>query len=171
VTPTTPTPTRTPAPGRVDLSISKQAYPNPVGPGQTLRYSLVVLNGGPGIASDVTITDPLPAGTVFVSCAPSQGTCTGPPVGQNGTVTFNLGTLVPGASATATIHVQVTATFGQLVNTATVTTSSDDTNPDNDASTSTSLIGGSVPTLSPEMLALLAGALAGLAVLLLRRGN
>ncbi len=84
-------------------------------------------------------------------------------------MTFNLGTLVPGASATATIFVQVTAATGQLVNTATVTTSSDDTNPDNDASTATALIGGSIPTLSREMLILLAAALAGLAVLLIRR--
>jgi uncharacterized repeat protein (TIGR01451 family) len=134
-----------------------------------LRYSIDVANAGPGTALAVTVTDPLPSGTVFDSCASSQGTCTGPPVGQGGTVTFDLGTLAAGGTATASIRVQVTAAFGQLVNTATVTTSSDDTNPDNNASTTTTLIGGAIPTLSAKMLALLAAALAALAVFLIRR--
>jgi uncharacterized repeat protein (TIGR01451 family) len=165
----TPTPTATPGQG-VDLSITKRGPPN-VASGQMFSYAIVVLNAGPGTALAVTVTDPLPTGTVFVSCTSSQGTCTGPPVGQNGTVTFDLGSLAPGASATAAIQVQVTASFGQLVNTATVTTSSDDRNPNNNASTTTTLIGGAIPTLSPKMLALLAAALAGLAVFLIRRSG
>jgi uncharacterized repeat protein (TIGR01451 family) len=155
----------------VDLLITKRGSPNPVASGQILLYSIVVLNGGPGTAQAVTVTDPLPAGTVFESCAASQGTCTGPPAGTNGTVIFDLGSLAPGASATATIQVQVTAAFGQLVNTATVTTSSDDTNPDNNASTATILVGGAIPTLSPKMLSLLAAALAAMAIFLLRRSG
>jgi uncharacterized repeat protein (TIGR01451 family) len=140
-----------------------------VASGQVFNYSIVVLNAGPGTALNVAVTDPLPAGTAFVGCTSSQGTCSGPPVGSGGTVTFAIGTLSPGSSATATIQVQVTAAFGQLVNTATVTTSSDDTNPDNNASTTSTLIGGAIPTLSAKMLALLAAALAGLAVFLIRR--
>jgi hypothetical protein len=57
------------------------------------------------------------------------------------------------------------------VNTATVTTSSDDTDPNNNASTNTTLIGGAIPTLSPKMLSLLAGALAALAIFLIRRSG
>ena len=106
-----------------------------------------------------------------MSCVSSQGTCTGPPVGANGTVTFDLGALAPGASVTATIQVQVTAAFGQLVNTATVTTTSDDNDPNNNSSTATVLIGGAIPTLSVEMLALLAAALAAMAVFLIRRSS
>jgi uncharacterized repeat protein (TIGR01451 family) len=155
----------------VDLMITKRGSPNPVASGQILRYSIVVLNGGPGTAQAVTVTDPLPAGTVFVSCASSQGTCTGPPVGANGTVTFSMGSLAPGASVTASIQVQVTAAFGQLVNTATVTTSSDDTDPNNNASTATTLIGGAIPTLSPKMLSVLAAALAAMAIFLIRRSG
>ena len=132
---------------------------------------MVVLNAGPGTALAVTVTDPLPAGTAFLSCASSQGTCTGPPVGQNGPVTADLGSLAPGASATVSISVQVTAAFGQLENTATVTTSSNDRNPQNNASTATSVIGGAVPTLSAEMLVLLAAALAAMAVFLIRRSG
>ena len=155
----------------MDLLITKRGSPNPVASGQMLRYALVVLNGGPGTAQAVTVTDPLPAGTVFVSCVSSQGTCMDPPVGTNGTVTVDLGSLAPGASATVTIQVQVTAAFGQLVNTATVTTSSDDTHPDNNSSTATVLIGGAIPTLSGEMLALLAAALAAMAIFLIRRSS
>ena len=153
----------------MDLSITKRGSPNPVGPGQVLHYAIVVLNGGPATAQGVTVTDPLPAGTVFLNCTASQGTCAGPPVGQNGTVTADLGALSAGASATINISVQVTAANGQLRNTATVTTSSHDTNPDNNASSSTALIGGSIPTLSRETLVLLAAALAALAVFLIRR--
>jgi uncharacterized repeat protein (TIGR01451 family) len=150
------------------LSITKQSSPNPVATDQILTYSVVVLNAGPGTALAVKITDPLPMGTVFLDCTSSQGSCSGPPQGQNGTVTFDLGSLTAGSSATATIHVEVTAVSGQLLNTATVTTSSADTNPDNNASSTTSLIGGSIPTLSGSMLALLAAALAALGILLLR---
>jgi uncharacterized repeat protein (TIGR01451 family) len=155
----------------VDLTIMKRGSPNPVASGQILVYSIVVLNGGPGTAQAVAVTDPLPVGTVFESCASSQGTCTGPPIGSNGTVSFSLGSLAPGASATATIQVQVTAAFGQLVNTATVTTSSDDTNPDNNASTSTTLVGGAIPTLDAKMRLVLAAALAAMAIFLIRRSG
>lgn len=155
----------------MDLSITKRGSPNPVASGQILVYSLVVLNGGPGTALAVAINDPLPEGTLFVDCVSSQGVCAGPPPGQNGTVTVDLGTLTPGSSAIASIQVQVTAAFGQLMNTATVTTSSDDTNPDNNASSATALIGGSIPTLSGTMLALLALALAALGILVIRRNG
>jgi uncharacterized repeat protein (TIGR01451 family) len=140
-----------------------------VATGQLLTYSIVVRNAGPGTALAVAIADPLPTGTVFIDCTTSQGSCAGPAQGQNGTVTFDVGSLASGASITATIQVEVTAVSGQLLNTATVTTSSDDTDPDNNSSSTTSLIGGSIPTLSGPMLALLALALAALGILLLRR--
>ncbi len=38
-----------------------------------LRYAIVVLNGGPGTAQAVTVTDPLPAGTVFVELRVEPG--------------------------------------------------------------------------------------------------
>lgn len=82
-------------------------------------YTIGVSNAGPQSAASVSVTDPLPAGTTFVSCSTSQGTCSGPPVGTNGTVTATLGTIASAGSATFTIVVNVTALNGTLNNTAT----------------------------------------------------
>jgi hypothetical protein len=82
----------------------------------------------------------------------------------------NLGTIPAGAGATVTITVLVTpAASGSLGNTATVTTSTPDSNPDNNADTEIVVGGTPIPTLSFPMLALLAAALAALGALVLRR--
>jgi uncharacterized repeat protein (TIGR01451 family) len=47
------------------LTVSKSVTPEPVEPGQQLAYTIVVANDGQGDATDVTVTDPLPAGTTF----------------------------------------------------------------------------------------------------------
>jgi uncharacterized repeat protein (TIGR01451 family) len=166
-----PTPTLTPTPGGLacDLSITKTAAPNPVQPGQAVVYSIVAANAGPASALAVTLTDPLPGGVVFVSCQSSQGSCAGPPPGSGGTVTADLGTIPAGGGATLTITATVVAPAGSISNTATVDTSTPDTNPDNDSSTSIVVGGATIPTLSPGMLALFAGLLAAAGALVLRR--
>jgi uncharacterized repeat protein (TIGR01451 family) len=85
-----------------DLSITKSASPDPVTPGSTLTYTLTAKNNGPADATNVIVTDTLPAGVTLVSATPSQGTC-------SGGVTCNLGNLASGASATITIEVTVDA--------------------------------------------------------------
>jgi len=45
------------------------------------------------LPTGVTVSDVLPAGTVFVSASTSQGTVIVPVVGSNGTVTVDLGSL------------------------------------------------------------------------------
>src|ERR1041384_2750181 len=68
------------------------ADPVAVSPGERIDYTLVVNDLGPDSANDVVLTYPLPPHTTFVSCDyPTQGTCTGPPPGTNGTVTVNFG--------------------------------------------------------------------------------
>lgn len=47
-----------------DLSIAKSAYPNPVNPGETLTYTIIVTNSGPYTATHVTVTDTLQVGLV-----------------------------------------------------------------------------------------------------------
>lgn len=117
-----------------DLSITKSASPDPVTPGSTLTYTLTATNNGPEDATNVIVTDTLPAGLSLVSVTSSQGTCTG-------TVTCNLGTLPSGATATITIVVTVDAATGcgaTLPNTASIV--SDVPDPDltnNTASTAT----------------------------------
>ncbi|MFY9552345.1 MAG: DUF11 domain-containing protein [Thermoanaerobaculia bacterium] len=163
------TPTPTPAGPSADLSIQKVSSPNPVQAGQILVHSITVANAGPSTALGVTVTDPLPPGTTFVSCAPSQGTCTGPPVGTNGTVVASLGTILAGSGATLTIRTTVVTASGMIRNTATVTSTTPDPNPDNNSASDVVVSGSTIPTLSAPMLTLLALALAAIGFALLRR--
>jgi uncharacterized repeat protein (TIGR01451 family) len=88
--------------------------------GGTITFTIFLLNSGPAPALGVTVSDPLPAGTTFVSCSASQGGCSGPPVGSGGTVEANPGTIPSGGTATLTVVVQAPATSGTLTNVATV---------------------------------------------------
>lgn len=110
-----------------DLSISKTDNPDPVLVGNNLTYTITVTNAGPSPATNVVVTDTLPAGVTFVSAVPSQGSCN-PPVGN--VVTCNLGTLNAGASATITIVVTPTVP-GTITNTAEVSSDTADPNPNN----------------------------------------
>ncbi|OGL28629.1 MAG: hypothetical protein A3G44_16850 [Candidatus Rokubacteria bacterium RIFCSPLOWO2_12_FULL_73_47] len=111
-----------------DVSITKTAFPIvPILLGGQLTYTLTVGNAGPGIASGIALSDPLPAGTAFAAISVPQGVCVTPPVGEPGTVSCALGALVAGASKTVTLTVATTAT-GSIDNTATVTTTSTDPN-------------------------------------------
>ncbi|HYY98608.1 MAG TPA: hypothetical protein VE642_08460, partial [Pyrinomonadaceae bacterium] len=72
-------------------------------------------------------TDALPASLNFVSASTSQGSLVTPPVGSNGTVTANLGTVAPGATATVTITAKFTAA-GVVTNSATASSNESDSN-------------------------------------------
>ncbi len=70
-----------------NLVVTKDDIPDPVIAGENITYSITATNGGPSVASNVTISDPLPPSTTFVSAAPSAGGgCVTPPVGGTGTV-------------------------------------------------------------------------------------
>jgi uncharacterized repeat protein (TIGR01451 family) len=138
--PPTGTPTPTPIPG-ADLVVTKGDAPDPVASTANVTYTVVVTNNGPGSATNVTVTDPLPNGTTFVSCGPSLGSCMSPNVGETGTVTANIGTLGPGASATVTVVANVNAGAGTTIsNTATASSSTADPNLTNNSSTATTSV-------------------------------
>jgi len=121
-----------------DLLIAKAVASGTAKPGQTLTYTIVVNNTGPFSASQVQVTDAVPQGTTFLGATTSQGSFTAPPVGFAGTVTYNLGGLANGASATMTLTVKVSLKGNTLiVNTAKVTSSSATTDPNEDNNTVT----------------------------------
>jgi len=93
-----------------DLMIDKSA-PATVEPHETFTYTMKVTNKGPNDATNVVITDPLPAGLQFVSSAD----CTS-------AISCNLGNLAVGQSKTVQVQVKATlVVFGTVVvNTATV---------------------------------------------------
>jgi len=127
-----------------DLSIVKTASPNPGQVGIPLSYRIVATNNGPAAATNVIITDTLPAGVTFGSSSATQGTCSG-----TTTVTCNFGSLVSGTSAVMTITVTPTAQ-GQLANTATVTAGESDFDTANNSSSITTFIqpGAATPSMT-----------------------
>src|SRR5262249_49297295 len=60
-----------------DLSIAVSDSPDPVPAGMAVSYALKVSNAGPSTATGVTITNPVPPGTAFVSASPSTSCAVG----------------------------------------------------------------------------------------------
>jgi uncharacterized repeat protein (TIGR01451 family) len=143
-----------------DLSINKSALPNPVLVGTNLTFQLVVTNTGTLSATNVMVTDTLPANVNFVSAIPSQGSCSL----VAGVVKCSLGNLLAGASATINIVVVPTA-LGPLSNTATVAGNESESNTTNNTSTANvTVISLNPPAQVPEgdTLLLVGTGLAGL---------
>jgi len=94
-----------------DLVISKSAPAGPVLAGSDITYTVIVQNCGPAPAINVSMTDPVPAGTTFVSAAQLNGpifVLSTPPVGGTGTVTATIASLAAGNSAAFQIVLHVT---------------------------------------------------------------
>jgi uncharacterized repeat protein (TIGR01451 family) len=98
--------------------------------GYTSTYNVTVRNLGPSNATGVVLTDTLGASLKYVSATKSQGTV----VQSGGVITFTLGSIAAGQSATATITVQALEE-GNLANNFAVTSSSFDMNQVNDRAT------------------------------------
>lgn len=123
-------------PASADLAVTKQAVKTKLKGSAQLTYTIPVHNFGPDQATGVVLTDPLPAGTTFLSVSSTQGTSSAPPVGSSGTVTCNLGSLPSGATATVTIGVTITVKGkATITNNATVSSATPDPNPGNNSVT------------------------------------
>ena len=114
-----------------DLAIAKTG-PALVTEGNNVVYTLTARNLGPTIATGVVVTDPVPAGTTFVSagagCAQAAGV-----------VTCTAGTLNPGQTVTFTFTVRA-GSGDFIVNTATIAGNQPDPNPANNTATFTTEI-------------------------------
>ena len=109
---------------------------NPSGPllvGQNLTYTLNVSNGGPAIATDVTLTETLPSGLGFV--ATSAGSYSNGP----GLLTLNLGSLAVGSNIVCTVTVNPPAQ-GVYNPTASVSADQADLNTVNNTATVTTTV-------------------------------
>ncbi len=123
----TPTPT-------ADLSLAKSDTPDPVAAGSILAYALTVNNAGPDTASNVKITDTLPAGTTYVS---GPGSCTS----ASGVVNCTVGSIPAGNGATVTLNVSPSGD-GFITNGANVFSDTMDPNPANNHAEATTLVQG-----------------------------
>ncbi|HQI86591.1 MAG TPA: hypothetical protein PKV20_18595, partial [Anaerolineae bacterium] len=87
------------------LAITKTADPDPVTAGERLTYTLAWAVEGTEPALGVTISDVVPDNTTYVSSAPLAAVA--PPVGGTGPVIWSLGDVVPPASGSVILVVQV----------------------------------------------------------------
>jgi len=126
-----------------DLSIAKVDGADPVAIGANLVYSITVGNAGPDVAENASWSDPLPAGTTFVSlAAPGGWSCATPAVGSGGTATCSIAALAPGAAGfTLTVAIGPGFAGGALLaNSATVAATTADLDPADNAATATTTI-------------------------------
>jgi len=120
---------------QTDVAVTKSG-PATATAGTNASYTLSIANSGPSAASNVTLTDALPAGETFVSLTQTSGptfTCT-----TGSTVTCSIASLISGNSASFTLTVSVAGSVANgtvLSNTAMASTSSVDANSGNDSST------------------------------------
>ena len=98
--------------------------------GSNFTYQAVVTNNGGASASQVSLSDTLPASETIVSVSPTVGTCGA--VGN--AVTCSLGTMPSGSTATVNMVVTVNA-VGSIGDTASVTSTTPDPNTTNNTST------------------------------------
>jgi uncharacterized repeat protein (TIGR01451 family) len=117
-----------------DLALTLAANPHPVLVGQTLTYTLTITNAGPSDATDVSVSNLLPAGVTLVSAQPSQGGCSG-----TSTVTCSLGTVAVGSDASIVIQV-IPNQAGHIIDSANVTGSLGDPDPSNNSASVTVIV-------------------------------
>src|SRR5205085_117188 len=131
---------RAAAAAQADLVVTKSGDET-VALGGQITYSLSVFNAGPDDATNVVLTDPLPAHTSFVSASSPTGTVTF----ANHTLTVNFGTLAANDTATATFVVSVdndTPRGTTISNTVTGTSDTPDPDSSNNSATAFTLLTG-----------------------------
>ncbi len=115
------------------LVVDKQG-PDNLGLRKTAEYSVTITNSGDSTATDVILTDELPAGLTFVSSDPAASESDG------STVTWSLGDIPPSESMTVTMMLSA-ASVGEQINTATAVSTEGITGQDTQL---TSIIPGSL---------------------------
>jgi uncharacterized repeat protein (TIGR01451 family) len=125
----------------VDVSLTKSG-PQTVNAAETISYTITITNAGPDFAEFVELVDEIPANSTFTSLTQNSGpsaNCLQPAAGGTGSVHCTIGLLTVDTPAVFTLVVTA-GTSGDVVNTATVTTASFDTDPSNQEGSVTTTI-------------------------------
>ncbi|MFY3740453.1 MAG: putative repeat protein (TIGR01451 family) [Candidatus Nitrosomirales archaeon] len=103
--------------------------------GEMYAYTITVTNNGPSEATNIVVTNTLPAGVTFTASSASQGTCSE----SENLVTCGLGKISPESYATIAIVVTVSSYVqaSSLTNSASVTSDTPDLDKDNNSVTGT----------------------------------
>jgi large repetitive protein len=144
--PTTSPPAPVTVESRANVSVAKsfpQGSDAEITPGTTETYRIRVVNDGPSVARDVVLEDLLPTGFPAGTFAPAAWRVVsvappGPtPTCVLGTLTCDLGDVPPGTTVELELDVAVAGSLdpdAAVTNTATITTPTSDSNPDDNTS-------------------------------------
>jgi uncharacterized repeat protein (TIGR01451 family) len=135
-----------------DVEVVKEVSATTALTGQPLVYTLTVTNNGVADATNVIVTDTLPAAFEADTITASVGGCTG-----TTTITCSLGDIAAGDSETITISGEAVA-GAALSNTATVTTDVSDVNPANNSDTVDSASATVTVSVTPTSASVASGA-------------
>lgn len=125
-----------------DVSVVKSASPNPAEPGNLLTYTITVANAGPSSAENVVLTDNIPAVISNVEFSIDGGVTFLPWTGSE-----TLGTLASGDSRAILIRGVLSASAaGEITNTAVVSSTTPDPDPDNNTSTAVTPVTPALPS-------------------------
>lgn len=133
----------------VDLSVTKTGTAN-VQTGGTITYTIGVTNLGSGVASNVVISDIMPAGTTITAFDPGPWTCSQPLSGLHCT-----GSLGAGLSGNIVITAKAPSEAGSITNTVNVSTSITETDSTNNSASAITLVSSpapNCPTAAPSLL-------------------
>ena len=132
---------------RADVALDKTA--SAAVSGRTVTYTVTATNAGPDVAETVRIDDVLPADITFEAvAAPTEWSCTTPPVGMGGTVSCTSEEIVATAELLISGRVSCAAPEGTAIdNTATVASAWDPVSANN-ADTATVQVSDPPPTIS-----------------------
>jgi uncharacterized repeat protein (TIGR01451 family) len=115
----------TPVAERPRLSVTKTADTSAIAPGGTINYLITVTNVGTVVATNVVISDPLPAGIAnFTWTCTASGGAICPNASGSGAINEQVPTFPIGAQLTYSVQATVTSTpMSQILNLVTVTPS------------------------------------------------
>ncbi len=120
-----------------DLQVTILDSPDPVQTDNVITYDLTVTNLGPNQAETVVLSDSLPLGTTFVNATAGCGFDNS---GSDPLVACSFGTLLPQEDRQVQISLQTPGAPLILMNTATVSSSSNDPNSTNDSATASTVV-------------------------------
>jgi uncharacterized repeat protein (TIGR01451 family) len=144
--------TNTPPPpaDQADLSISKSAPPS-VTAGSTFTYTLNVISSGPAPAFSAIVTDTLPSGLTLLGVSGGAWSC-----GTSAsTITCSMPTINSGTPSSIAITVRAPSQTATLVNTASITSVTEDPDESNNSdsvSTNVVLPSPTCPNAAPALL-------------------
>jgi len=108
---------------QADLAVTLHADRTTVSPGERMSCTAVITNSGPDRATDVVLTNVLPAGASLETAAIAGGTCT-----TTSGIVCRVAALEPGVSVSATFTFYASGTTGAGYDDASVTSATSDKN-------------------------------------------